>query len=281
MKNQITPKFLKFVFASFFILFALSCSDDNETLDASALAQENAVSETLAKGAKVTLKEAAIGSFSYTSTIVCLGDDLTVTFDNLYGVNSNCGEVQIQYSLNGIDWVQLGKGTVTNGLFSVTFIPEAGTYSFRADFSANAGGCKEGFDPMKFQDNTVIDTVNVAACGCDESFSYVNNGSNSFTFTYIPAESVENANLIFTFAQGVDVSGLNNWTENGITRQMKMDLVACEIYTWTVTLSPNCSGNSKNSNVWTDFKVVNNDGDFENDSKKNDETPNIVIACPN
>jgi hypothetical protein len=60
-----------------------------------------------------------------------------------------------------------------------------------------------------------------------------------------------------------------------------MDLVACTTYTWTVSLTPNCSGNSKNSNVWTDFKVNNNDGNLENDSKKNDGTPNIVIACPN
>jgi len=278
MKNQITSKILKFAFASFFVLLALSCSEDNETLDAAALAQENA-SQTLAKGAKTTLKVAAIGSFSYTSTLVCLGDDLTVTFNNLYGASSDCGEVQIQYSLNGIDWLQLDKGTVTDGLFSVTFTPEAGTYSFRADFTANAGGCKEGFDNMKFQDNTVLEIVTVAACGCDESFSYVNNGGNNFTFTYIPSESVPNANIIFTFAQGVNVSGLNNWTENGVTRQMKMDLVACTTYTWTITLTPNCSGHSKNSNVWTDFKVENNDGNFENDSKKNNETPNIVIAC--
>ena len=68
--------------------------------------------------------------------------------------------------------------------------------------------------------------VSVVNCnGCDESFSYVNNGGNNFTFTYIPSESVPNANIIFTFAQGVNVSGLNNWTENGVTRQMKMDLV--------------------------------------------------------
>lgn len=81
----------------------------------------------------------------------------------------------------------------------------------------------------------------------------------------------------------MEVSGLHDWNWNGksSTRQVEMDLVNCTIYTWTATLSPDCSGNSKNSNVWTDFKVLNNNGDLENGSKKNDETPTIVIACPN
>ncbi len=127
MKNQITSKILKFAFAWTLVLLASSYSEDNDTLGADSLAQENAVSETLAKGAKITLKEVAIGSFSYTSTVVCLGNDLTVIFDNIYAINRDYSEVQIQYSLNSSDWFQLDKGTVTDGVFTVTFIPEAGT----------------------------------------------------------------------------------------------------------------------------------------------------------
>lgn len=277
MKNQFTLKFLKLTLVLVLVLFVSSCNDDNDTLITTA----DSTNQVLAKGAISNAKAAAVGLFSYSSSTVCLGDELTVGFDNLYGADSDCGEVQIQYSLNGVDWLQLGKGTVNNGVFSVTFTPVAGTYSFRADFNGNAGGCKDGYDSMGFSDNTVNETVVVVACGCDESFSYFDNGGGSYTFSYTPSESVENANVIFTFAQGVDVSGLNNWTENGVTRQMIMNLVACTTYTWTVTLTPNCSGHSQNSNVWTDFKVNNNDGDLENDSKKNEETPNIVIACPN
>lgn len=71
--------------------------------------------------------------------------------------------MQIQYSLNSSDWFQLDKGTVTDGVFTVTFIPEAGTYSFRADFNGNTGGCKDDFETMKFQDNTCISN---SYCSC-------------------------------------------------------------------------------------------------------------------
>ncbi|WP_339697755.1 hypothetical protein [Algoriphagus aquimarinus] len=93
---------------------------------------------------------------------------------------------------------------------------------------------------------------------CEESFSYVDNGDNeAYVFTYIPAEDMSAAALVFTFAQGVAASatGLDGWATNGSTRQITMDLVACQEYTWTVDLIADCSGNSPNSNVWTDFKV--------------------------
>ena len=260
MKNQITSKILKFAFAFMFILIASSCSEDNDAMDAAALAQENAVNETLAKGAKVVA--IAVETFTVPAE-VCAGVATDFCFEAPIGTN-----LQVQQLIAG-DWVQvyqIAKSTLVITCFPLTFEAE-GDYQLR--YKIGSGGFTEA-------------TVTVVNCNdCDESFGYVANGSNSFTFTYIPAESVENANIIFTFAQGVDVSGLNNWTANGVTRQMEMDLVACTTYTWTVSLTPNCSGNSKNSNVWTDFKVNNNDGNLENDSKKNDGTPNIVIACPN
>jgi hypothetical protein len=161
------------------------------------------------------------------------------------------------------DWIQkyqISQSTTINTCFPLTFATE-GTYQLR--YKIGSGGFTQV-------------PVNVVDCseGCDESFSYVDNGSNSYTFTYTPSESVVGAHVVFTFAQGVDVSGLNNWTENGVTRQMVKDLEACTTYNWTVILTPNCSGHSPNSNVWTDFKV----NDF---SKKNisEPTPNIEISC--
>ena len=109
-------------------------------------------------------------------------------------------------------------------------------------------------------------------CGvCEESFSYVVDDEN-YTFNYTPSEDMKNAALVFTFAQSVAIEGLVDWTKNGSTMQHEMDLNACEEYSWMVTLKKDCSGNSQNSNVWTDFKV--------NDvSKKNENTPNLTQNC--
>ncbi len=53
-----------------------------------------------------------------------------------------------------------------------------------------------------------------------------------------------------------------------------MDLVACEEYTWTITFTPDCDNinGNPNRNVWTDFKV-------NGETKKNNNTPNIVMQC--
>ncbi|MDR5590870.1 hypothetical protein [Christiangramia sp. SM2212] len=110
---------------------------------------------------------------------------------------------------------------------------------------------------------------------CEESFSYTDHGDNSYTFYYTPAEDMMDAAVVFTFAQSTAISGLeeiDGWYASGQTMQKTMDLVSCTNYEWTVTLEKNCSGNSQNSNVWTDFKV--------NDvSKKNNNTPNLTQSC--
>jgi hypothetical protein len=99
-------------------------------------------------------------------------------------------------------------------------------------------------------------------CSCEESFNYVDNEDGSYTFTYIPAEDMANAELVFTFPQSaLDGDPLYGWTYNGQTMQTTMDLEACEIYTFIVNLS--CKDLNNPQNKWTDFKV----GD---DSKKGD-----------
>lgn len=110
--------------------------------------------------------------------------------------------------------------------------------------------------------------------GCDESFTYTDNGNNSYTFTYTPSEDLNDQLVVFTFAQGTVVTGLDeSWSTNGATRQKTMSFTKCEPVSWTVTLTPDCSGHSGKSNVWTDFKV--------NDvTKKHAGTPNIEIDCP-
>ena len=90
---------------------------------------------------------------------------------------------------------------------------------------------------------------------CEESFSYTDNGDNTYTFTYIPAEDLTDAVLVFTFPQDILDEGLDNWTKNGQTLQTTMDLEACETYEWTVKLT--CKDLNNPQNKWSDFKVNN------------------------
>lgn len=140
---------------------------------------------------------------------------------------------------------------------------EEGTYSFRANFLGSAGGPGA---PV------LLDVVDCS--DCEESFSYLDNENGTYTFTYIPAEDMTDANVVFTFAQGVTISGLEGWGSEGVTKQKSMDFEACEDhYSWTVGLETNCNGvGQKSANLWTDFTVAG-------ESKKNDDTPNIVQAC--
>ena len=109
--------------------------------------------------------------------------------------------------------------------------------------------------------------------GCEEDFTYTDNGNNSYTFTYTPGEDMMDQLVVFTFAQGTVVTGLDDsWSTNGATRQKTMSFTECEPVSWTVTLTPDCHGHSGQSNVWTDFKV--------NDISKKGDLSNIVITCP-
>ena len=130
-------------------------------------------------------------------------------------------------------------------------------------------------------DGNVLNTLDgsydlVGQCAaCEESFTYVDNDDSTYTFTYISDIDLDSAELVLTFPQAVtgDVEGLDGWTNHGQTFHTTLDITACTEYSWTVTLLPKCSGHSPQSNLWTDFKV--------NDvSKKNAETPNIVVECP-
>lgn len=255
MKNQFTSRIVKLTFVFLFVLIASSCSQDDEAMDAAALVKEN--SELSAKGVKVSA--AAVETFTV-PTEVCAGVATDFCFEAPIGTN-----LQVQQLIAG-DWIQvyqISQSTLVNTCFPLTFAT-AETYQLR--YKIGNGGFTQV--PV-----TVVD----CNTGCDESFSYVSNGGGSYTFTYVPSVDMENVNVEFTFAQGVEVSGLLEFTRNGNDNSSvwsaTLSFDACTTYTWTVVLSPDCSGKSKNSNVWTDFKVGG-------ESKKG-ELANIVIACPN
>lgn len=200
---------------------------------------------------KVTVTE----SFNVPEEI-CAGVPAEFSFTAAVGSN-----LQVQQLISGV-WTQVyqtSQSTANPQTFNLLF-SEAGTYSLR--YKIGAGGF------------TNAEPVIVSNCNdCEESFSYFDNGDGTYTFTYVPAENMNDALVVFTFAQGVDVSGLEGWDGNGVTRQLSLDFVACDEYSWTVELDTNCNGGGqKEANLWTDFKV----GD---ESKKNDETPNITKNC--
>lgn len=153
--------------------------------------------------------------------------------------------------------------------------PLSGTHSF--PFTGSWSGCDNVSFTASLEDCGGIQKAAnsgtyalVGACGCDEDFHYTDNQNETYTFSYTPEEDLNDAHLIFTFAQGVVVTGLTGWASNGVTRQNHEDLEACTTYNWTVGLT--CADNPGAHNLWTDFKV-------NNESKKNGLTPNIVADC--
>jgi hypothetical protein len=137
------------------------------------------------------------------------------------------------------------------------------------DFSIRQTGLGQ---PIEFTESYSL----FAVCeeeGCDNSLSYVDNGDGSYTFNFTPRTSMEEARLVFTFAQGVTVGGdLASWDGVGVTRQKTLNLEASATYTWTVELEANCSGKGQpQANLWTDFTI-------NGDSKKCD-LENIVKSC--
>lgn len=87
-------------------------------------------------------------------------------------------------------------------------------------------------------------------------------------YYYTPAEDMTDVLVEFTFAQGVVVSGLEDWNQpgNSTNRSKVMNFSACEIVSWTVGMTGNCGGN-----LWTDFKV--------NGQSKKGGLLNIEMAC--
>lgn len=181
----------------------------------------------------------------------------------------------------------------TNGFYSLESAPDLKwTFQLEDETSFNIfitawGGDWAGASSTDgINQNYINYTVDYSGCdGCEESFNYDDAGDDdptTYTFYYTPAVDMIGADLVFTFAQSVAVSGfpeIEAWVNNGngatsSTNETTMNLEACHTYWWTLTLQKDCSGNSRNSNVWTDFKV-------DDVSKKNisSPTPNITQSC--
>ena len=213
--------------------------------------------------AKVTVAT----SVDYDET-VCFGDEANFTFNFPQAYNANNKEqktlviLELWNELSG-EWNEIHQGNYDG----------AGPQYFSYDLGAE--GTYQLQHRIGTGNNWTEISVSVVDCSdCEESFNYLANEDGSYTFTYVPEEDMDEAEVVFTFAQSVVASGYDwpSWKGNSSSRTETMDLKACDVYTWTVFLTGDCSGNSNESNLWTDFNV-------DGDSKKNDETPNIKKSC--
>ncbi len=219
---------------------------------------------------KIKIQETVEQSMSLMESEICLGEAPVFVLEfpqRLNGPNEADTDIKLQIETypGSDEWEPFADLTYSgSGPEEYTYdeeLFEEGTYSFRANFLGSGGGF------------THLVNLDVVDCSdCEESLDYAENEDDSYTFTYIPEEDIEDAKLVFTFAQGVAVEGLDGWDSNGVTNQTIMDLEACEEYSFTVILDTDCNGvGQPNANLWTDFTV-------NGDSKK-DELSNIVQAC--
>ncbi len=127
--------------------------------------------------------------------------------------------------------------------------------------------------PQLIQDVSYTEySFDLSMCVCEESFEYTENENGTYSFTYTPEDDMIAAEIVFTFAQAVEVDGFSDdWSWHGQTMQSTMNLFACTPVTWILNLTKKCDGSTPNNNVWTDFKV--------NDISKKGELDNIVQTC--
>lgn len=203
-----------------------------------------------------TMKSAANNYITYSLDEVCLGDPVTITFNN--GYNNNCGNIALQMSFNGGTWVQVAMAAPVNGVLSYTFTPSAvGDYLFRGRWQASGGpscsstGANIGWATATFPISVTDDCCEPGFTG--EAISCDNTREAVYTFTseddleYI---KMQGGLTNFTGADAeVTVDGGNlvvsQWTPGGSSnRVIKLEgsVDACETVTVTIRWNSTNSG---------------------------------------
>lgn len=202
------------------------------------------------------LRSAAGDYIVYSEDEVCLGDEVSVVFDN--GYNNNCGNIQLQVSTDGgVNWIQVASGVPVNGQLVYTFeAPNAGTYLFRGRWNATGGpSCSNTGANIGFMDGTASFPVVVLsdccepgftgdAISCDDTREAVYTFSSDEALDYI---KIQGGLTNFTGADAeVIVSGgdltVSQWTPGGSSNRiirLEGSVESCE--TVTITLRWNSS----------------------------------------
>lgn len=197
--------------------------------------------------------------FTYSLDTVCLGEPVTVTFNNNYG--NNCGTTQIQMSTDGgVTWAQVASGTPSNGVLNYTFTPAAiGNYDFRGRWNATGGpSCSNTGANISFNAGRATFPVFVTNQCCETGFTgqAISCGSAReavYEFTSEDAISyvkIQGGLTNFTGADAVvSVSGgnmnISQWTPGGSSnRVIKVEgsVGACETIRIRITWNSTNSG---------------------------------------
>lgn len=261
MKNQITSKIVKFAFAFMFILLASSCSDDNDAMDAAALAKE-INSEVLAR-AELPMEF---------SDPACVGVEHSFKINNTKTGPSN--GINIQYEVTNGVWeplYQISKAKTVGTEFKFTF-SETGIYAIRYKMDGKSDDTN-----ASFYDGGNITVIDCDPCD-DASFNYTTEDNQNIVFTYNHGEKVSNISIEFTFPQvenstlvdgkyvGVDgklyeVNNAKNQTNFTWTGSVSCKSNKAE--TFEFSFIRDCSAPKANDGqalVWTDAKIVAIDG---------------------
>ncbi|MDP3944630.1 MAG: hypothetical protein Q8Q51_01915 [Lutibacter sp.] len=207
MKTQFTSRIVKLTFAFMFVLIASSCSQDDEAMDAAALAKE-INSELSARPDKVSVLAAA--NAMVFSEPACVGVSHSFTINNTQTGASN--GIQVHYETSPGVWVQLyqeaqAANATTN--FSFTFTA-AGTYNLRYKMDGSNG----------FVTGGSITVSNCNSCTIE---------GEEFTGAAVSCVTSREANFTFGSEDGVSYfkmqGGLTNFTGSNATVYINGDEV--------------------------------------------------------
>lgn len=133
--------------------------------------------------------------------------------------------------------------------------------------------------PINFSESYSL--IGVCSSTCDESFSYEDNGNNSYTFTYVSSEDMEGAEVKFTCPHIVGFEAMDGKQYSVNPGNVKGsptvltwigDIEACTEITFTLLFEADCDQTSSDKvNLFTDFKV--------NGVSKKGDNENIVFNC--
>ncbi len=199
------------------------------------------------------MMEPAGDYFSYSELEACLGNEVTVHFNN--GYSNDCGNIQIQmWGPDDDGWVQVfgPSDEWENGLAIYTFTPESeGSYAFRGQYTRTGSpstcpnesiswteaafdlevisclACTDEFDVQLDCDETSTLTVSFSPA---EAGTYVIQGGLTNGTTIVSASS-NNSNIV----QNTDHPSVTNSSSN-VTR-WEGDLDACEEVVITITFT--------------------------------------------